>query len=773
MDDVTFEALEYPAVLREFEGFAETAAGRELIRGLRPSGDALQITEGYRELKEAILLLNRHGGPPLFDIYDIGGLLTGLKKGAYMLPDELLKIKKTIGCLLSLKKFPKDLSLKSNSFPIITEKMDSISAPASLHQRLTGVLDDRGGIKDDATGNLLKIRNSIASSREKSRIIIEEMVKDRSLKASLQDELFTIRDDRFALCIKASHHAHFPGVILDRSSSGATYFFEPFRIVEINNRITILKEEEKEEELEILKEVSLLLFMEKEGLLNDLATAAWLDFVFAKARFKSHIKGVIPEVKGDGGVKFTGARHPLLVFKERKGGGSVTPVDLVMDEAKKILVISGANTGGKTVALKTMGLLSLMAHSSLPVPAEEAGIAVFGKIFACIGDRQDIRDNLSTFSAHIKRLSLIIGEIIKAPEQKTLVCIDEIGAGTNPEEASVLSLAILEALKEKGAYVAVTTHLALLKAHAQSDASFENVSVEFDEKTLKPLYTLRYGLPGKSMGLNIAGSYGMPHDIIERAKNRLKAGGCASVEGLFKMEEEIGKIKDLRERLSKIEEKRQNALARIRDERNTLLENARRKVESIVEKAESRIRTLVESARASIPSIHDIQEIKKVKERVLPLLDPERINYRPVAGDFAEITGSGKSGVILRVDEAKKTCEVLIGNIKVLVSLKRLKKAKTNGNGEKRKVYQELQAPYATTLNLKGMRAEAAIKEVERFVDTAHSSGIETVELVHGIGTGALMKALHEYLGGNPLVKGFRCKDPLLGKVGVTVVEIK
>ena len=185
---------------------------------------------------------------------------------------------------------------------------------------------------------------------------------------------------------------------------------------------------------------------------------------------------------------------------------------------------------------------------------------------------------------------------------------------------------------------------------------------------------------------------------------------------------------------------------------------------------------LVESTRASIPYIpyiHGIEEIEKVKERVLPLLDPERRNYRPVAGDFAEITGSGKSGVILRVDEARKTCEVLVGNIKVLVSLKKLRKARTNGNGEKRKVYQELQAPYATTLDIKGMRAEAAIKEVERLIDTAHSSGIETVELVHGIGTGALMKALHEYLGGNPLVKGFRCKDPLLGRVGVTVVEIK
>ncbi|MBI5560387.1 MAG: endonuclease MutS2 [Deltaproteobacteria bacterium] len=776
MDEITLSALEYTAVLSGLEGFALTPLGRELIRGLRPFNDILKVEQSYRETKEAVSLLNRNSPLPLGGISDIRGFLKRLKPGAYLLPEELLEIKRAVEGIGSLKNFSNP-SLK-NACPIITFRIDSLSTPRSIHTELERLIDDNGNIKDDSTQSLFNIRNSMAALKERLRKTVEELIRKKRFTASLMEELYTVRDDRYVLCVKAGHHEHFKGIVLGRSASGSTYFIEPMETVEINNRLAILKKEEKEEEVEILREVSSKLLTERDTILSDLETVAALDLSQAKAVFKKEVNGVMPALKKEGGIKFIGARHPILVFKEKRGGGRVIPVDLVMGGAKRVLVISGANAGGKTVALKTLGLLILMCQSGIPIPAEGASEApFFSEVFAEIGDRQNITDDLSTFSGHIQRLSLILGK----GGRDTLVLIDEIGVGTDPSEGSVLALSILEKLKEKGASTVVTTHLNLLKAYAATDADFENASVEFDEKTLMPRYTVRYGVPGESYGLKIAEKFGIPGDIIVRAKARLTGGEGFYTESILRVEEERERVRALREKLEGMEEKRDKALSRLRDDRKILLDNARKKIESIIEKAESDIKETIGKAkegRGTHPkggSGSGKAAVEAVKERVLDVLFHGGVTSKPSAGDSVEIPGSLRRGVVLRVDEGRKTCEVAAGSLRVWARWENLKKvAPEPKDGSKGRGFHSINGGRTpSTLNLIGMRAEEAIKEAARFIDDAHLNGIERVELVHGVGTGRLRKALHAYLGGNPLVGGFADRDPLENRPGVTVVEIK
>ncbi|MBI5599606.1 MAG: endonuclease MutS2 [Deltaproteobacteria bacterium] len=808
MDETTLEALEYPAVLKELEGFAQTPPGRELVRSLRPMADISAIDASRLSLNEAVSLLNNHsigqtgGHPagragilPLGGIGDLKGPLKRLKPGGYIQPDELLEVKHTVEGLLELKAFLTRLA--GRHFPLITAKADSLSTPRSLYLALDDILDEAGYIKDGATGRLRGIRNEAAALKERCRKAIEELIRKKSLGDELQDEVFTLRDDRMVLCVKAGPHSHFPGIVHGRSGSGSTYFIEPFETVDINNRIAILKRDEKEEEIEILKGVCSILLGLRDVLLNDGEIAAELDFLQAKAIFKRHIKGVIPALMAAGGVSIMGgginirgARHPILAFKEANGVARVVSVDILMGEDKKVLVISGANAGGKTVALKTLGLLSLMAQSGLPIPALEGSEArVFGAIFADIGDRQNIGESLSTFSAHLKRMA----EILEKSDSDTLVLIDEIGVGTDPSEGGSLALAMLEGLKERGARAVVTTHLNLLKAHAQVDRAYENASVVFDDKTMRPLYTLRYGMPGPSLALSIASTYGIPPDIIERARRTLDIEEGPYVEGMRRLDEERKRLEALNERLGKMEEKRQKALERLRDEGKGLRESARKRFDAIAEKAASEIRGLVEHMKAApkAPDAGDgIRNLGKVKERVSLVLSPRKEIYVPSAGDTVEMEGSRIRGVVLRVDGERRNAEMAAGNLKVWVRWDKLKKAGATGGpsrttgGSVTVVATPAHQPSSTAnqpatpvsgagrVNLIGMRVEEAIRRVSRVIDDAHSMGVERIELVHGIGTGRLRKAIHEHLAANPLVKGFKDGDTLAGPNGVTVVDI-
>lgn len=805
MDEITFDVLEFSSVIGELSRLAVTEPGRELANCLLPLADIAAVHEGYRELDEASLFLEHGLRPPLHGILSLAPLFKKLEvEGSYLTTEELLNVEGTLGAfgaLNALISTPEYLPLQSR-LPIITERLYSIETPASLKSSIDLIVDSNGDIRDEASSELSEIRRTLRNSKQNCRNIVDRLLRDNDLSDALREDYFTIRDDRFVVCVKSSFHTQVPGVVHGRSASGETYFIEPLGTVEINNRVSILKREEREEEISILKEISAELYEERYAILADLERAAALDLAFAKARFKDKINGILPIVRGGSAISLTNARHPILALKET---AAVVPVDITLDAAKRVLVISGANTGGKTVALKTLGLLVLMAEAALPIPAAEGSeLPFFKMVLADIGDRQDINKDLSTFSAHLKRSAEILGKAGGA----TLVLLDEIGVGTDPAEGGALSLSILESLAEKGATVVVTTHLNLLKAHGAVDERFENASVLFDEQTSSPLYKLRYGMPGASMALVVAEEYGIPHDVVERARRSLKGGEGAFVVSLRKIDEEKKRLEQLNASLLEKETQKDKALKRLRDERDLLLKKARVKVEDIIAKTRAELRAhaeLVKKEREKAGKAPGTGGVKaamrglaEAGERVTRIFKEPQDDYLPKVGDVVEIAGSNARGDVLAVDSGSGKAEVLSGNFKVWVGFDGLKKVAGKGGGKpgskaraKGKAARaakavraarvartgkaadaEYSAEAVMAINIVGLRVDEALTKVERALDDAHMAGAASLEIIHGSGTGTLRAAVREYLAASPIVAAYKGGDTLAGGEGVTIVEM-
>lgn len=772
MDQTTLETLEFPAVLKELASFSMTSVGKEEIEGVRPSFSASEIEEAFREYSELAGILKVSGTLPLGGIYDIRPVLARLDPvGAFLLAPDLLLIRSNITASALIKSL--NTASFSRLYPRISARIESLSIQDELKEELERILDDRGEIKDTASPTLFRIRREIRANKDRARKILESITTDKDIKEYLQEDIISIRDDRYVLAIKAGVHAGFQGVVHGRSGSGATYFIEPIALVELNNKVAILKKEEKTEEIEILKEATRKVALQREPLLADLEATAALDAIQSKALFGRETGAIVPEIRERGEVRLLSALHPILVFKEKRGASKAIPIDLVIPEDRGVLVISGANTGGKTVALKTLGLLTLMALSALPIPVAEGSAAVaFKEIFSDIGDRQDIIASLSTFSAHVKRM----GEFLSSAVPGSLVLIDEIGAGTDPSEGGAFALAALETLRERGAKIIITTHLNLLKAHAQVDANYLNASVEFDERTLRPLYRLHYGVPGPSLGLSIAQSLGIPEAVINRAHGYIKEKEGAFIESIRILEEEKETVRELRERLDSLEAQRQKALERLRQDRGAMVERAKRNIDAMVGKAAEEIRESIakfrEEGKASSGK-RTATEVLKAGDRLKVKLGHKKERYVPKKGDRVSLSGSNAKGTVTAVDADGKKAEVMIGNLKVWAPWDKLEKR----GGVEAKPSQGMSVSadmeIAATLNIIGMRVEEALPFVTKFLDNAHSSGLHSVDIIHGVGTGRLAKAVEENLKRHPLVKSFHHAEPSRGGGGVTVVELK
>lgn len=779
MDNTTLETLEYPSVLKELSFFTATPIGKDKAERLLPRADVIRINEAYGELNEAREIFKVFGRLPLGGVTDISPLLSKAElSGAFLLPEELILVKNNLFSTIQIKSYSNQQFAKL--YPRVSSMLEDLSDESALHAELNRIVDEKAQIKDTASRELFRIRKEILAGKERAKSILEGISSDKKMKEFLQEDIITIRDDRYVLVIKAGKHTNLNGIIHGRSISGASYFIEPFQLVELNNRVAILKKEEKAEEIEILKEATLKICLRKDFLLSDQELLGRLDLLQAKALFAGELKAVIPLIKEEGGVKLKKARHPLLILKEAKGLTNVVPIDIDIPEGKKVLVISGANTGGKTVALKTLGLLTLMVLSGLAIPVEEGSEAVvFGSIFSDIGDRQDIIESLSTFSAHIKRLK----EFLSLAGPGSLVLIDEIGAGTDPSEGSALALVTLETFREKGAVTIITTHLNLLKAHAQVDPAYLNASVEFDEKTLSPLYNLTYGVPGPSLGLSIAESLGIPASIIERARGNLKEKEGAFIESVRKIEGEREEIRKLKEQLSTLEARRNEAVTRLRGERKALLEKARVRIEAIVNEAKAEIKEAAEKMKAErlggkAQGVRKaLSAIEDLGERLVSDFAEPKEKYIPKAGDKVVISGSNARGDVLKVDTEGGKAEVTVGSLKVWVPFNKLSKKGGEGKAVKKALHGALSVDAemnaALSVNIIGMRVEEALPIVTKFLDNAIASGLDEVEIIHGVGTGRLSKAVEEHLSVNPNVKRSYHGDPSRGGGGVTVVELK
>lgn len=773
MDTATLEALEFPEVLRALAENAATAPGKDQLLALRPSDDPDRVEEEFRYYSEAFSFIEESATFPLAGTNDLRPVLKrSFPSGSFLLPDEFLLIRDNLRVTVELKKLLKPSFNKR--FPLLTPRLEALSEAVPLLRELERAFDDKGFIVDGASARLFDIRKRMLKVKERARGLLDGFLKEKDTKELLQEDIITIRDDRYVLSVVAGRQTEVPGVIHGRSGSGATFFIEPLPLVEINNSLSVLKKEEKSEEIEILKGLTAGVVGEKEALLVDLEVIAGVDFLQAKVFFAKELRATVPAVKKGGPVSFKEARHPLLVMKERAGGGAVVAVDVTIPEDTKVVVISGANTGGKTVALKTLGLLTLMASSAIPVPTGEGCSAViFSEIFADVGDSQDIEASLSTFSAHVKRLS----GFLSGAGPNSLVLIDEIGAGTDPAEGGALALAAIETLRKQGALVVVTTHLNILKAEATVNPAYRNVSVEFDEKTLRPLYRLLYGMPGASFGLNIASSLGLPRELTDLAGTYIQEKEGVFVESVKRIEEEKEARTALNERLTALAEKREAALKRLRDDREVLLKKAGARIEAVVEAAETEIRAVIKRVeREGGGGVGARKEVHEASLRVLEKLSPaKRERFIPSEGERVRISGSGAKGVVLRVDEGAARAELMVGNLKVWVDCKRLEgvngPAPVTIAAQNAGVDADMEAPL--TVNLLGMRGEEAMRVVIKFLDNAHAEGLERVEIIHGLGTGALKKMVSGFLRESKLVKGFYPAAPSGGGAGVTVVELK
>jgi DNA mismatch repair protein MutS2 len=795
VDSTTLEALEYHEVLSELSGFSTTPLGRAKILAEHPSTDITAVEERFKELAELVRLLDSDLRLPLGGIEDLCPILNRpMPEGSYLLSEELRFIGSTLSCLVLLKAVSSGRGREGGSekfsrdYPRTDSAIETITDHSALSYELSRIFDSTGKIVDDASANLNRIRKEIRDILVRAREIMARLLRDRGLKELLQEEYATIREDRHVLAIKASKQSEFDGVVHGRSGSGETFFIEPMALVELNNSRSVLRRDEAIEEIAILRTVTADVGAFRAEILADIETAALLDALQSRALFSREISGVIPVLKSEGRIKLSNARHPLLELKAARGKGVAVPINIEIAEEHKVVVISGANTGGKTVALKTLGLLTLMAMSAIPISAGDGSeVRLFTHIMADIGDSQDIIASLSTFSAHIKRL----GQFLSDSGPGSLVLVDEIGSGTDPSEGGALALSTLDTLAATGATSVVTTHLNMLKAHAQSNSAYLNVSVEFDEKTLHPLYTLCYGVPGPSLGLSIAKSLGLPAELVEKAQKYLGTEESAFIESVRMLEEEREELRQRLESATELERKRTEAVKSLREGRAELLAKVQGRIDAVVAEATKEIRRSAESIKFMPNAVPDsiapvIKEINATGTRVI-----ERITkvprFVPSEGDSVTIKDLRQKGVVLSIDAENEKAEVRVGALKISVDFARLERTEgtkpgkgstVKGRGRRGKsasqeVRIDADMKVSRSLNLLGMRVEEAEPLLNRFIDNAHAEGLDAVEVIHGIGTGRLKAGVDRFLSAHPSVRSFSLGDRARGGGGVTVVRLK
>jgi DNA mismatch repair protein MutS2 len=656
-----------------------------------------------------------------------------------------------------------------------------------LEARIGESIGEDGAVLDSASPALRSIRMQLRTAQQRLQDRLGTLVNE--FRGALQEGLITQRGGRYVLPVRAEARSQVRGIVHDQSSSGATLFVEPLVIVEMNNRIRELEAEERHEVERILRELSELVAADAPYLTLAVELLAEIDLHLAKARYASLIHAGVPKVTDDGTLRLRQARHPLLT-------GKVVPLDFWLNRETWMVVITGPNTGGKTVALKTVGLLCLMAQAGMHIPAEDGSeLPVYENVFADIGDEQSIEQSLSTFSSHLSR----IVEILREATSRSLVLLDELGAGTDPTEGSALARAILTHLLEAHIATVATTHYSELKVFAHDRPGVTNASVEFDVETLSPTYRLSIGLPGRSNALAIAARLGLSEDIIERAREYVGSAGVEMENLLEGLQSERAAAADERFQLSmeraEAEHQRREAQRQREEteaERMRILNDARAQARREVEAVQvelARLRKQARNPNLSEERLASLRErARRLDERTTPTRTPAR---RPVAapedereegalaaGDTVYVRSMGQRGELLSAPDAKGEAEVQVGSLKLRVNagdLDRLSKRQARSNETPLRIATPTRSPEEAPdlqLDLRGWRVEDALEEVETYLDNAALAGLSFVRLLHGKGTGALRQAIRQQLARNPLVKSFASAAPNDGGDGVTIVTL-
>ncbi len=794
MDERTLRVLEFSKVTARLASYAVTAQGRELVEMLQPSTDPDDVVHRVALTTEAGIL-RADGEPPLRGTSDLREMLSRARIGSVLQPVDLRALRDTLVAIRQVKHF---IMARGDRVPLLGAEAASMSTFEGLEEALRRTIADDGAILDSASADLGRLRRAQQAAHARIRQSLEELLRSPAARM-LQDPLIATRGDRYVVPVRQEFKGQFPGVLHDQSSSGATVFMEPLSIVPLGNQLRELELAERDEIQRILRELTAQV-----SALSDQIGAAHdalgrVDFAVAKAHLAEAMDGAAPRIRSDGVLRLRRARHPLLT-------GEVVPVDVWLGEEFTTLVITGPNTGGKTVTLKTIGLLTLMAQSGLYVPADEGvEINVFTQVFADIGDEQSIEQSLSTFSSHMRSIVGVLQQLAHSTDapapgggtKSVLVLLDEIGAGTDPTEGVALARALIETLHGAGVRTVVTTHYNELKALAYTHPGIQNASVEFDSDTLQPTYRLRIGVPGRSNALDIAGRLGLDAAIVGRARELL-GPEVAAVDRILSdieadrraYEFELGEAArhrveaaDLRtqadQELHRLRAERKEVLARLRADADALLQQARREVDSIltslktsegpsgVREARSRLRQLAEELAAKAPSEPPPGE---------PL-----VHVTP--GQPVFIVPLNRVGTVLASDDARGEVEVEAGTMRIKVHVTSLLAVPSTAHvarpdvpplrpGAERARVAEEPPVVPMTLSLRGLTVDEALPMLDKYLDDAALAGLQRVTVVHGKGTGALRKAVHEFLRTHPHVQEFRLGGRGEGESGVTIVEL-
>lgn len=786
MNDKTLKTLEYDKIIQILKGFAVSKKGAELIENLKPISSRVRVELLLKETDESVRMLLSNGSIPLEGFYDLTYILKKAKINSILTLRDLMHIGATLRVVRNVVKYCAEIKTMEE-YTVIHTLVSSLEELVDLEKEISRCVLSEEELSDNASSELFSIRRQMNRKNQSIKEKLSSMITSTTYQKYLQDQIITIRQGRYVLPIKQEYRSNVPGIIHDQSSTGATLFIEPMAVVELNNDLKKLKLEEAAEVERILRELTLQVALYYEELTNDYETLLRLDVIFAKGKYALKLNAVRPKINDDLQFNLIKARHPLIEPQ------NVVSSDIYLGEKFNTLVITGPNTGGKTVVLKTVGLMCLMVQTGMFISVnEESSICIYENIYADIGDEQSIEQSLSTFSSHMTN----IVNIIKNIKEKTLVLLDELGAGTDPTEGAALAMAILDYLRKGDVSTIVTTHYSELKQYAIAQEFVENASVEFNVETLRPTYKLLIGIPGKSNAFEISKSLGLIPEIIENSKKYLtneniqfedilsdidkrnKETQQNYHEVLVNKKRSESLLQELEIEKQKIIEAQKEAEVKSKQEALMIIEDANKQALQIIKEMNAI------KARAKTSAAGELEGLKReLREKANKLTEeisknssyhPNSIKvYKP--GDKVLVISLNQKGYVLKINQ-DDTALVQIGIMKTKIHIKDLtpiKEELSPKNTYSRKGVQSKAKHIQSSIDVRGMTSEEVIMDIEKYIDDAVLSNLAQMTIIHGKGTGVLRQTIHNLLKTHKYVSEFRIGEYNEGGNGATIVTLK
>ncbi|MDD3839563.1 MAG: endonuclease MutS2 [Clostridia bacterium] len=790
----TLKALEYDKIIKKLYDLTTSQMGKDAIEGLMPSCDPGKIKHMLEETEEAYNIINVEGMPPLNGFNDIRKELKMAEVGSTLNAEQLLSIRSILKICRDLKRFKLMLQKRKLEYSKIFRQIESLFDLKQVEDSICDCIGSDGSVLDSASAQLRTIRKSINIYNNRIRDNLNSIIHSSRYQSVLQEPIITIRNNRYVVPLKSQCRGAIKGIVHDQSASGVTVFIEPSSVVEANNKLNQLYTDEKREIEKILSQLTYTIKDNNDLIYSNIRILQQLDVIFAKANLAIDMDAVKPVLNTKMYIELKDARHPLIPKEE------VVPIDIELGNRFFILLITGPNTGGKTVALKTLGLLVLMAQSGLFIPAKQGSqISVFNKVFADIGDEQSIEQSLSTFSAHMKNIKRIIEDV----DQFSLVLLDELGAGTDPDEGSALAMAILDYLYQKQARTVATTHYSELKKYALSKKGIENAAVEFDINTLSPTYRLIIGVAGKSNAFDISEKLGLDKKIVQNArdlissdkirfedilasleKNRIESE--THLDSAVRFKQDVKQLKeDYKIKVDQIEQQKNRIIQQAKQEARKILLDAKEKSDDIIKdlkriqydaaKGEESINKQIEQKRRHLNDKIKLINTEIMKDTFAPsqaVHSPQNIKK----GDSVYLLNIQKKGIALSDPDPDGELTVQVGILKVKVKLEEVKKIKDEQQEYTEKVLSvnlNKDRKVSNQIDLRGKQLEEALADVDKFLDECILAGLSEVMIIHGKGTGVLRAGIRHNIKKHPHVKKFRSGKYGEGESGVTVVTLK